>query len=111
MTAKSMGYMGTEIEVEVSVDGVVDCRPSGLCHALDAIDDGNGCWGQDDFPCNSGSTGDWHGTEFTYKSKKNGGRRYDVSVKSTNEVVGSSWDCTSWMCFVTVYRGKNAMCS
>jgi hypothetical protein len=102
--------MGTELDVEVWVDGKLDCRPSGLCHALDAIDDGNGCWGQDDFPCNSGSTGDWHGTEFTYKSKKNGGRRYDVSVKSTNEVVGSSWDCTSWMCFVTVYRGKNKAC-
>jgi hypothetical protein len=108
--ANVRNYMGTYLEVEVYVDGKLDCQPSGLCHVLDAFDRSANCWGQSGFPCNSGSTGNWHGNLFEYKSKKNGGRIYEVEVKVSKEGAFSSYDCPGWMCFAQVYRGKNAIC-
>ena len=108
---RASGLSNSEVRSEVSVDGEVDCRPSGLCNALSAFDDAYKCWGQDNFPSDSGSSGDFHGLEFTYRHKASG-RTYGVTLEATNEPDVAALECSrrGFLCPVFAYRGSIGTC-
>ena len=85
--------------------------PPALLNALDAFDDAYSCWGRDNFPCDSGSTGDFYGLEFTYRHLASG-KTYGVTLEATGEPDTAALECSrrGFLCPVFVYRGSIGTC-
>ncbi len=67
--------------------------------------------GPGQFPCDSGSSGDFHGLEFTCRHKASG-RTYGVTLEATNEPDVAALECSrrGFLCPVFAYRGSIGTC-